>query len=396
MAILFITHKFPPSIGGMQKQSYELINGMRKHTTVYTIIQSPIENKLWFMLRLKSRIKTMLKNNPDITSVHCNDGVTASVCSWLTNYNHIHITATLHGLDISFPNQLFQQYIVPRLRKFDKIFAVSRATALKCYEKGFNTEQVVTIPNGVEHEMANDTIDPNFIIRFKKEYGIDLDKDKVLLSIGRPVPRKGFYWFAKEVLPKLDEGYTYIVVGPSKTGFIMSRILKILPIKLSHQIKLAIGYPSDAVELKKLNSPSFLYLDQLPYPDLVQLLLHAMICLMPNIRVEGDMEGFGLVALEASLRRTFVIASDIEGISCAVKPNENGYLLPTEKAAYWAEVIMNLCRNADLVRAKSEKAQDFVLSHYSWDIMVSAYKYQFDLLEATVKENYNINQIAIA
>lgn len=396
MAILFITHKFPPSIGGMQKQSYELINGMRQHSTVYTIIQSPTESKLWFMIRLKNRIKSMLKNNPDIKTIHCNDGVIASVCSWLINYKHISLTATLHGLDISFPNTLFQKYIVPRLRKFDKIFAVSEATALECYQKGFEPEQVTTILNGVALEMANDKAEPNFAARFKKEYGIDLATDKVLLSIGRPVHRKGFYWFAKEVLPKLDDAYKYIVVGPSETGFIMAMVLKLLPVKISHQLKLAIGYASDSIALKKLNHPSFLYMDQLPYPELVQLLLHSKLCLMPNIKVDGDMEGFGLVALEASLRQTFVIASNMEGISCAVKPNENGYLLPTGKAAYWADIIKDLCGNDELLEAKSEKAQDFVLSHYSWDRMVSSYKYQFDSLEATIKENYNISQIAIA
>lgn len=33
---------------------------------------------------------------------------------------------------------------------------------------------------------------------------------------------------------------------------------------------------------------------------MIQTLLHADLFVMPNVPVEGDMEGFGLVALEAS------------------------------------------------------------------------------------------------
>ena len=72
MEVLFITHKFPPSIGGMQKQSYELINGMHRYCKIHTIIQSPTENKLWFFLNLRRRVKNMLRLHPGISVIHCN------------------------------------------------------------------------------------------------------------------------------------------------------------------------------------------------------------------------------------------------------------------------------------------------------------------------------------
>ncbi|MDR1601380.1 MAG: glycosyltransferase [Tannerella sp.] len=50
--------------------------------------------------------------------------------------------------------------------------------------------------------------------------------------------------------------------------------------------------------------------------------------LMPNIPVEGDMEGFGLVCLEASACGTLVFAADIDGIPDAVRNGKNGFLLP--------------------------------------------------------------------
>jgi len=54
--ILCITHKYPPFIGGMEKQSYELIKGLSAYYTTRLIAYQGNENKiLWFIkLQIKS------------------------------------------------------------------------------------------------------------------------------------------------------------------------------------------------------------------------------------------------------------------------------------------------------------------------------------------------------
>jgi phosphatidyl-myo-inositol dimannoside synthase len=49
---------------------------------------------------------------------------------------------------------------------------------------------------------------------------------------------------------------------------------------------------------------------------------------MPNIPVEGDMEGFGIVLLEANRAGVPAVASDLEGIRDVIEPGENGYRVP--------------------------------------------------------------------
>ena len=51
---------------------------------------------------------------------------------------------------------------------------------------------------------------------------------------------------------------------------------------------------------------------------------------MPNIKVQGDMEGFGIVAIEATSIGLPVIASSIEGIKDAIVDNETGALVESE------------------------------------------------------------------
>jgi phosphatidylinositol alpha-1,6-mannosyltransferase len=61
------------------------------------------------------------------------------------------------------------------------------------------------------------------------------------------------------------------------------------------------------------------------------------IVVMPNIRVAGDVEGFGLVALEASAIGKPVAAADLEGLRDAVVPGENGWLFAAGDAHVWIE-----------------------------------------------------------
>ena len=106
--------------------------------------------------------------------------------------------------------------------------------------------------------------------------GYDLRGKKVLLTVGRLVKRKGVAWFVENVAPRLGEGYVYVVVGagPERDAI------------------------ANAVRRNHLTGRVVL---AGPQPDSIRNLLfhsaHAFI--MPNILVVGDIEGFGIAALEA-------------------------------------------------------------------------------------------------
>ena len=49
MAVLFITHKFPPATGGMEKFSYELYRSMQQNMPVHIIAYEGKSSRiLWF------------------------------------------------------------------------------------------------------------------------------------------------------------------------------------------------------------------------------------------------------------------------------------------------------------------------------------------------------------
>ena len=111
MEVLFISHKYPPSIGGMQKQSYELINCFDAHGVAHHIVLSPEENRVTFFLRLRRRVSQMITEHPSIRLIHCNDGVCGVMGQLLLSSFDLPLVVTFHGLDLLWPNKLYQRWL---------------------------------------------------------------------------------------------------------------------------------------------------------------------------------------------------------------------------------------------------------------------------------------------
>lgn len=151
---------------------------------------------------------------------------------------------------------------------------------------------------------------------------------------------------------------------------------KVLPLSWSRQLELATGYATDAEQLRKIDNKNFIYLDELPYDALVQLMASSHLMLMPNIKDEGDMEGFGLVALEASLQTTYVLASQIEGITSAITDGCNGTLVQSANKKAWMTAITSLDHGIQLAK-KAQDARAYTEQHYCWDRMIDEYAEHF-------------------
>jgi glycosyltransferase involved in cell wall biosynthesis len=94
---------------------------------------------------------------------------------------------------------------------------------------------------------------------------------------------------------------------------------------------------------------------------------------MPNIPIAGDMEGFGIVALEAAVSQTCVVAAKLEGIEDAVIDQENGWLVPGGDAEGFLKVLKLLITDGDLRQKFAEYARQFTLTHYDWRLIAQRY-----------------------
>jgi glycosyltransferase involved in cell wall biosynthesis len=141
----------------------------------------------------------------------------------------------------------------------------------------------------------------------------------LLATLGRLVRRKGVEWFVREVLPALPAHVHYVVAGdgPERPAILD-----------------AAGRAGVAGRVHLLG-----HVDPLAR---AQVLGGSDIFVQPNVPVVGDMEGFGLVVVEAAMTGTPVVAARLEGISDAVADGETGVLVAPGDARAWIAALMPL------------------------------------------------------
>ena len=122
-------------------------------------------------------------------------------------------------------------------------------------------------------------------------------------------------------------------------------------------------------------------LGRLSDDDWLECYQYADVFVMPNIRVENDVEGFGIVAAEASLAGLIVVASGIEGITDAIQHEKNGILVESENAEAYIDVLKSIQNNKTVWTEKAENYSMYTKKHYSWNVICEQYRINMKKLE---------------
>ncbi len=377
MKVLFITHKYPPAVGGMEKQSFELIQRYSNAHESIVLAHEGKESVAMFFLKLRSRVHRLLSEHADIDVIHLNDGLMAAFFMALGVKTNKKIVVTYHGLDVVFPLPIYQKWVLPKVKKYDAFICVSNATRNECIQRGFDPDKIFTVVNGVDVDKVMETNETDIILSEMKKHDIS-STDKIILAIGRPVKRKGFSWFAEQVLPLLPPEFKYVHIGHIKDED--RAWTKYAPKRLVKLSQLFLGSTNDATRLQALSMDPA-YKDKLKLVGRIDddfknyLIQQASVVIMPNIVDPGDMEGFGLVALEASIAGKKVLASGIEGITDAIHHGQNGFQIATGDVTAWRDAIITHTQDATKF---DPTVRQYTIDHFSWDKMISGYHEVFE------------------
>jgi glycosyltransferase involved in cell wall biosynthesis len=389
MEVLFISHKHPPSIGGIQAQNKALVDGVARHAPVHRLIWDQREPLVRFLASVPLRAARLLREEPGIGAIHLCDGLMGACAAPIKLFTDVPVVLTVHGLDVVIPIEAYRRHVVERFNAFDAIVAVSRETARACVERGIDAGKLHVITNGIDPRFARALPDPEFRPRLETRLGVTLHEKRVLVHIGRAVRRKGLSWFLNEVLPQLDPDVVFLMVGPrdARGTARLERALGCLPRARAEQLTQLFAWSLDepaiarALARPELRGRAF-ELGALSFEEMVQTLLLADLFVMPNIPVRGDAEGFGLVALEAATAGLPVLAAGIEGLNDAIVDGENGMLLKPADSALWAHELRRLLDQPELLAERGERAQRYTLAHDSCEQMVARYLALFARLSA--------------
>jgi len=357
-----VSHLHPPkdavlaNMGGMQRVSMQLVDELKQRDDVELIdVTHEVSWKMagpmtaWFLLNQLFELPDLVRREkPDV--VLFSSMVTASLAYFLRKKINVPMITINHGQDVTLPVNLYQKFVPRIFKNIDGVISVSSATREQCIKRGMHEDKGVALPNGFPVSEYNNRINDSEYSRcyLENNFNLDLKNKYLLLTVGRLVRRKGHYWFIDKILPKISSDIEYVVIGDGP--------------ELEHIRKLVANSPVGG---------NVTLLGRQPDEVLQHAYTASDLFIMPNIKVPGDMEGFGIVLLEANISGTPVIASGLEGIRDVIKQGINGYQVEPGNDEMFALKVDDVLQNE--LNVLSEQCRPYVVENFNWEHVVNQY-----------------------
>jgi phosphatidylinositol alpha-1,6-mannosyltransferase len=333
----FVTRKYPPAVGGMERLLWELTTRLAKRRPVHVIANgSPSPRLAAFMAACACRlIRGCIGRR--VSLLHVGDAVLAPLAI-VARLFRVPTTITLHGLDIVHASWLYRAYRHCFLRGFDAYVCTTDTVRTAAIEAGIPEARIHVIGIGVDTGPVRDA---------------ERDQDR-LLFVGRLIPRKGVAWFVREVLPRVCAARPRLLLvivgdGPERASIAAAAAAAGLSERL-----VWLGIVNEQVKAEEL--------------------ARATICVMPNVAIEGDMEGFGIVALEAAAAGCPLIASRLEGLCDSIVDGESGRLVKAGDAEAWTDALEKWLSDPAARVVAGNRAREHVTRLRNWIPIIDAYE----------------------
>jgi len=343
---LFVTRKFPPSVGGMETLAATVWRVLEHGAPGALLVAHGGSNRelpRWLPAALL-RVGVLLARRR-AEPVLVGDALMYTILLPLLRLFRVPSATMVMGLDLTYDNPVYRAVVHRALRRAPRVLAISTATADVARSFGIPAERVGIIRLGVEAPQVGAADRRAAAQELRRSHGLPGDA-VVLLTLGRLVPRKGARWFVANVLPNLPANVVHLIVGEG-------------PERDAIRKAAAAAGVGDRVHLA----------GRVDDVDRETILRGADVFVQPNVPVPGDMEGFGLVAVEAAMRGTLTVASGIEGLRDAVLDGETGVLLPAGDAAAWVGRLHELTGDMDELRRRGARFQARARELYGEDEM---------------------------
>ena len=343
---LLVTRNFPPLLGGMVKVNQHLLAALQPawRTALcgpagcaeYASPEAEVKQSrvkplpaflvatLWHAVRLAWRRK------PEW--VIAGSGLTAPI-AWLAGRCVGGKAAVyLHGLDIVAPSHMYQWLWLPFIRRCDLALVNSANTARLAQSSGVRSGRVHVLHPGTDLP----TLDAKVARDFREHHG--LGQRPLLLSVGRLTQRKGLAEFVAKTLPAVVSHYQdalLVVIGDEASDALRTRV--------GSERERILAAARDAGVEKNLR-----FLGRCDEATLGAAYQAANLHVFPVLELPGDVEGFGMVALESAAHGLPTIAFAVGGVSDAVQDGRTGTLVePGDYGGLGGAVIRQLAQTRD-------------------------------------------------
>jgi len=280
---------------------------------------------------------------------------------WLRRWLQLPFIVYAHGNEILGVMQEKWHKPLLALRKADRVLANSRFTADLVRKAGVEPRRIETIYLGCDVDRFR-PLPCNMELR-QRLLG-DQYRHRVILTVGNLVPRKGHDMVIR-ALPRLVEtipDITYLVVGDGPYREQLEALAESMRLR-------------DRV----------VFAGRIPDEDLPDIYALSDVFAMPSREHldKCDVEGFGLVFLEANACARPVVAGRSGGISDAVDDGGTGLLTDPSDPEDVAKAIGRILTDKDLAIRMGQQGRLRVVNNFSWQQIGNRVQ---GILEAILRE----------
>lgn len=264
-----------------------------------------------------------------------------SRCGLLPKFSY---TVMTHAMDVMLARRSPCKLWLTRhiLAHAHAVTCVSTFTQKQLRDSGVPENRLHLLPPGVTSMHTSER-------NIRKEF--DLEDAFVLLSVGRLVARKGYDQVIAALAKLIERCSTihYVIVGSGE--YLPTLRALVVDYKLSDRVH-CIGEVSDT--------------------DLASFYAACDVFILPTRSLDNgsDVEGFGIVFLEAAFFGKPVIAGKTGGVADAVVHEKTGLLIDPENITEIAAAVERLYRDASFRARLGAAGKKRVLLEFQWPVIV--------------------------
>lgn len=370
MKLLLCTQDFPPDVGGTQTYALEIARGIARKGHHVTVVcperqntascDNDLDHAGLRVLRVASSQDTFpIKAIPVLRRLVSTGAVdVAFAVAWPSalalllagvRRRRIPLALAAHGRElllepVGVPGGQAVYDAVRRrvVRRADLLLPVSRYTASLLVPFGVPATKIQIVNNGTDPDVFF-PVDAAQCAALRARLGVP--PGPMILTVSRLVGRKGVNTVL-EALPGVLRAHpkaSYVVAGdgPDRNALVA----------LAARLGLA-----EHVH----------FLGRIPYAELRTLYTTADVFVLPAREARPDVEGFGIVFLEAGACGTPVIGADTGGIPDAIEHGRTGLLVPPDDPAALERALGELLGHPERAAAMGAAGRKRVEDTFNW------------------------------
>jgi phosphatidylinositol alpha-1,6-mannosyltransferase len=377
---LLITENFPPKSGGsgrwfwelysrLPQNEYEILAGDELASAKYDsdanvhILRGNLTSSEWGFkssVGLKFYFKSALLSRKiikqrQITQLHCGRVLPEGVIAWLLNlFTGIPYVCYVHGEDLETAQSSREQYFICGQ-------VIKRAKTIICNSQ--NSANIVAkfgAQAASKTQVLHPGVDSNiFVPKQRNQESLTslnwIDKI-VVLTVGRLQARKGQDMMIKAIpeILKAKPNFLYAIVGDGEEFDALVKLSTELEVERHVQ-----------------------FLRGITDEQMIECYQQCDLFILPNRTIDNDIEGFGMVLVEAQSCGKPVIAGDSGGTKETMLLGESGVIIDATQPSNIASTVVGMLSDEQKLKDMGSKGREHVLKSLDWKALVQRAKELF-------------------